>query len=82
MNEREFIYWLAGVMDANAGNNFITEKLVEVIRKKLAKFVEQQEPSPLKATVLTATGPQTQEIYAGKPEISEMWPKKPVSPKW
>jgi len=58
MNEREFIYWLAGVMDANAGNNFITEKLVEVIRKKLAKFVEQQEPSPVNATMHTEEGPK------------------------
>ena len=73
MNEREFIYWLAGVMDANAGNNFITEKLVEVIRKKLAKFVEQQEPSPLKATVLTTEGPKV---------VPKTWPYYPKDSKW
>jgi hypothetical protein len=69
MNEKEFIYWLAGVMEANAGNNFITEKLVEVIRKKLAKFVEQQEPSPVNATVHTVEGPKN-------------WPYYPKDSKW
>jgi hypothetical protein len=79
MNEREFIYWLAGVMDANAGNNFITEKLVALIRNKLSKFVEREEVAVRTATVQTVEGPQVQEIY--KPHPSEMWPKKPVTPK-
>jgi len=34
MTEKEFIYWLAGILDANPGNNFITEKTVGLIRKK------------------------------------------------
>lgn len=82
MTEKEFIYWLAGVMDANAGNNFITEKLVGLIRHKLSKFVEQQETAVRTATVQTVEGPQVQEVYKGKPSPSEMWPKKPVTPKW
>ena len=75
MNEREFIYWLAGVMDANAGKNFITEKLVEVIREKLAKFVEQQEPSPVNATVLTVEGPKVV-------PTPKHWPYYPKDSKW
>ena len=78
MTEKEFIYWLAGIMDANVGNYFITEKIVRLIKHKLSKFVEQQETD----TVQTVEGPQAQEVYMGKPSPSEMWPKKPVTPKW
>ena len=72
MNEKEFIYWLAGVMDANAGNNFITEKLVALIREKLAKFVEQQKPSPVNATVQTVEGPKVVPTPKNWPYTPEM----------
>ena len=58
MNEREFIYWLVGIFDANPANNFITEKTVGLIRKKVSHFVQLEEHiEKPRATVQTHNGP-------------------------
>lgn len=60
MNEKEFIYWLAGILDANPGNNFITEKTIGLIRKKVSHFVQLEEViEKPRATVQTHNGPKT-----------------------
>ena len=60
MNEKEFIYWLAGILDANPANNFITEKTVGLIRKKVSYFVQLEDGiEKPRATVQTHNGPKT-----------------------